>query len=123
MNHSFREHVTSAAFCLTLSKSMIRRVLMMDYHPAFYFDGTPHNLKTLHSLVERGLIYRDEREVHVPGQGTFLQAPLYRFTEEGELIVKLLKCAGFTLEHDEQMKAIKEYAEAFKAKEQEKTHE
>jgi len=114
MNQSFRDHVTSAAFCLTLSKSMIRRLLMMDYHPAFYFDGSPHNLKTLQSLVERGLIFRDEREYHVPGKGTFLQSPLYCFTEEGELIVKLLKCAGFTLEHDEQMRQIKEYAEAFK---------
>lgn len=113
MNDIFKEHVTSSAFSLTLSKSMIRRLLMMDYHPAFYFDGQPHNLKTLDSLRERGLVYRDEKEFHVPGKGTFLQSPLWRFTEEGELVVKLLKAAGFTLEHDAQLKQIVEFAEAF----------
>lgn len=114
MNYLFRDHTTQSAFVLTLSKSMVRRLLMMDYHPAFYFDGTPSNLKTLSSLVERGLIWRDEKELHVPGKGTFLQSPLYRFTKAGELTVLLLKEAGFTLEHDEMMKQIKEYAESFK---------
>lgn len=118
MNDIFKEHVTSSAFCLTLSKSMIRRLLMMDYHPAFYFDGSPHNLKTLQSLRERGLVFRDEKKIHVPGKGTFLQSPLWKFTEEGLLIVKLLKCAGFTLEHDAQLKQIVEFSEAFSGRDE-----
>lgn len=113
MNASFRYHVTSAAFCLTLSKMMIRRLLMMDYHLHFYFDGHPHNLKTLHSLQERGLVERREEVLHVVGQGTFFQKPLWVLTEEGVLVVKLLKCAGYTLENDEAFQRFAEMAKQF----------
>lgn len=117
MNQIFRDHVTSVAFSLTLSRAMIRRLLLMGLHPALYFTGESHELKTLCCLQERGLVIRREWAKYNSYVGCFFQPPVWVLTREGELIVELLKSAGFTLEdagvHQAIIDAAKERGSTF----------
>jgi hypothetical protein len=101
MNQHFRNHVTGTAFSLQLSAAMIRRLLMMDLNRHFYFDGSSFNLMTLASLRKRGLICHAVPEgTPVPIGRVLVDEPHWVLTDEGRLVVLLLKAAGFSVEND-----------------------
>ena len=87
MNEVFREHVTSTAFCLQLTKRQCWELLMAVSDKKFY----RHNMTSLHCLEGRGLIawHRDSK-----GQRNGMYV-----TRAGELAAELLKEAGMTAEN------------------------
>lgn len=88
-NPTFAAHVTSTAFNLTLSKSMIIRLVMVAnsdivsnlYRAAGINDNA---VEAGQALKRRGLVWSPNAEF--PG--------IYSLTEAGKLVFELLKIAG-----------------------------
>jgi hypothetical protein len=109
MNHDFREHVTSQAFCLTLTNNQVRKLLEMSLHPALYSTGRSTDLRTINALIERGLVERGkevEEELAAMVEAGVLVSVRVRLTTAGHLVAKLLREAGCRLENEEQLKAL-----------------
>lgn len=98
-NAALREHVTSIAFNLTLSKRQLNLLVALHHfkgypdggfrrmetsNPGWRFTYFPHFISTRRALVDRGLI-RTETEDEPTG--------LY-CTRAGELVAELLQEAG-----------------------------
>jgi hypothetical protein len=87
MNQIFREHVTSTAFALQLSKRQCWELLMIgDKQPYYNF-----NMTTLRALADRGLISWGK---DADGRPAF-----NGLTRAGELVTELLREAGMTIEN------------------------
>ena len=87
MNEIFREHVTSTAFCLQLTKRQCWELLMAVSGKKCY----RHSMTSLRCLEARGLVawHRDSK-----GQSNGMYV-----TRAGELAAELLKEAGMTEEN------------------------
>ena len=91
MNKTFKRHVTGASFHLTLSKSMIFHLMIIakeqaDTRKDLIDAGlTDTTVPTRCRLKARGLIVSTDPDY--PG--------IYELTRAGELMVELLKEAGF----------------------------
>lgn len=108
INYKLRDHVTSMAFSLHLSKRMIlclvdiaeKRYLERKFYQALglndYFIGSYRNLE------ERGLVtYKD------PGPMTAMSKEHpYSLTRAGELVLELLKEAGMVQEINQTHKEL-----------------
>ena len=82
MNEQFKEHATSSAFSLNLSKRMAQVLLHLNGSGP---EDERLNLNPYLALQRRGLAY------HVMNEGFFL-------TEEGKLVAQLVLMAGFSKE-------------------------
>ena len=79
MNEQFKNHVTSTAFSLNLSKRMIGILLHLD---GVGPEDDRLNLAPYQALQRRGLAK------YVPDEGFFI-------TKEGKLVAELVRLAGF----------------------------
>ena len=91
MNHTFRDHVTSTKFPLTLSRSMIFHLLKIESGEQFAWRKeldaaglTDTSVPTRGRLSARGLVYAPDSEN--PG--------IYQLTTAGQLVCSLLREAG-----------------------------
>ncbi len=88
-NKTFANYVTSAAFRLELSGSMIKALLAIDGddsgHGAYIDYMGSRCVSGTASLTRRGLV------IHKMNQGFFL-------TDAGKQVVVLLKLAGYSIE-------------------------
>lgn len=81
-DNTFREYVTSTAFCLTLSRRMLETLGAMQQGDRYKLNDYPHFLSTAKALLERGLIWHDEtvdRRHQTP----------WKLTDAGRLVAEL----------------------------------
>jgi len=100
-NAALRDHVTSIAFNLTLSKRQLNLLVAMHHFkgypsPGFrkFSEGNwrytyfPHFISTRRALADRGLVRNEEGD----------EPPGIYMTKAGELVCELLKEAGIYAE-------------------------
>lgn len=101
-NSKFAEAVTSTAFNLTLSKTMIARLISVAngdvpstvrIYPAMGFNNLA--VPAGQALKRRGLVYAPDPEL--PGA--------YKLTRAGELAVEMLREAGIAQTYEEALEA------------------
>lgn len=102
VNKVLREHVTSTAFNLTLSKNMIASLVCIKkgVHPIRMGDltgGYSTEVPTRHRLAQRGLVIAPDP--HWPG--------VYETTRAGDLVFELLQEAGLTQEYEKALEQTK----------------
>jgi len=98
MNEQFRNYVTSTAFSLSLSRSMIDVLLLMDagYMPYNYGRSVP----CVCTLERRGLVIHHPKAKLVHSDDIHQSVgPEYshEVTAAGKVVAELLRLAGFTV--------------------------
>jgi hypothetical protein len=103
VNKQFADHVTSMAFNLSLSKSMIITLghIATNTHcrgSGLYraFGVADTYVPCVNRLLERGLVHSPDKEL--PGR--------VELTEPGELVVQLLRMAGLLEKFDKKLEAV-----------------
>lgn len=116
-NSKFADYVTNVAFHLTLSKAMCstllaidaeykRKPLKKDEWTGSLLTGYSHFVPVVHTLIRRGLVNytqspRDEFGHINPNDGH----KCYSLTEEGKLVLELIKRANLGLRKNDNQKA------------------
>lgn len=92
---NFKDYVTSTAFNLSLSKSMIDALSMLDQ-----YGNTWCNLMTFRALENRGLVERDlTANADLPNDLRREISPVVQLTEAGRAVVPLLKLSGLYVQY------------------------
>lgn len=115
INESLRQHVTNVGFNLTLGKTHIAALVMLDInlkhnhtgferafnftsaHPPRVFNGPTGTS----GLIERGLVQNIMEQHRKPGENILAMTPrrIWRITPAGRLVINLLKEAGLYQEY------------------------
>lgn len=101
-NQALRDHVTSIGFSLTLSKSMIETVILLDHFKGWnsFHSKTRHlasqrnYVVTAQSLIRRGLMRDHGPGTRAPCDVCELDFCDHRLTRAGVLAARLLEEAG-----------------------------
>lgn len=104
INAALREHTTSIAFQLTLSKSMIALLVIVHYFKGdvkkvLHSSKSSHFVTSMRCLRDRGLL-KENIPVYSKTRISFGGGPIierckpYRLTKAGTLVIGLLKEAG-----------------------------
>jgi hypothetical protein len=115
INVSLRQHVTSVGFSLTLGKTHIAALVMLDIklkHNRTGFDSSINYTSSrpprvfngptgTSGLIERGLVQHIMDQRRRPGENILAMTPrrIWRITPAGRLVVNLLKEAGLYQEY------------------------
>lgn len=106
-NNAFRQAVTSVSFHLTLSKTQVAAVVIIEEsrRRGVYIHG-PHTttwnlfVPAVSTLIHRGMV------THHPPKGPRPHQPLstyYKFTKVGRLVVQMLEEAGLYEEYAKEL--------------------
>lgn len=115
VNESLRQHVTSVGFSLTLGKTHIAALVMLDIklkHNRTGFDSAMNYTSSApprvfkgptgtSGLIERGLVEHIMDQRRKPGENILAMTPrrIWRITPAGRLVINLLKEAGLYQEY------------------------
>lgn len=114
-NDAFRQAVTSVSFNLTLSKTQVAAIVLIEEsrRRGVYIKG-PHSttwnlfVPAVSALIHRGMVtHHPPKGVHRAFQPT---STWYKFTKVGRLVVQMLEEAGLYEEYAKELIADMEVA-------------
>lgn len=95
-NNNFKNYVTSTAFSLSLSRSMIESLCLLDTYGTYFVQR-----QTFGSLLNRGLIELDaDAGSDLPETMRAQISPCVRLTEAGKAVIPLLKLSGLYIHYE-----------------------